>query len=131
MIVYQSADDEDNQDIFGDAHQETDPIVLIIYIDTQTKASHDVFDLLAKKIKELSEKEEFKRGGSLNVEKKSFELGQIHVKFSPLLPNNEQDMMKDPEEQVSNAYATLLLFESAFKKQYIGGIEKVQKVYPT
>lgn len=77
-IVYQSADDVDNADgdnIFGDAGSEADPIVLIIYIDTQTKATHDVFDLLVKRIKELADKPDYKEGGFLNVEKKTHELG--------------------------------------------------------
>ena len=82
-IVYKSDEEEFGDDnIFGDAANDTfDPIVLIIYIDTQAKATHEIFDLLVRRIKELADQPKYKRGGVLNVEKKAFDNGQIHVKF--------------------------------------------------
>jgi hypothetical protein len=40
--------------------------------------------------------------------------------------------MKNPDDtSLTNAYSILLMFETDFKDTYIGGIEKIQKVYPT
>jgi len=40
--------------------------------------------------------------------------------------------MKNPDDtSLTNAYSILLMFETDFKVTYIGGIEKIQKVYPT
>ncbi|KAL4480822.1 hypothetical protein ABPG72_001691 [Tetrahymena utriculariae] len=126
-IVYKSKEDEDFQqdDIFGDDNtaDDLDPIVLIIYFDT-LKATLDTFDLLSEKIKKIAE--DSKKWGNLIVEKKS-EKGQIHVKFDS---TSQSQAQPNPESSI-NAYSSLLLFESEFKDAYIGGIQKIQKVYPT
>ena len=56
-ILYKLDEEEAGDDnIFGDAQNDTfDPIVLIIYIDVKAKATHEIFDLIVRRVKELAD----------------------------------------------------------------------------